>query len=719
MNPLFPFNSSSPNGSMMGMSTSPSAQLTMNMLGNLMQMQELGGSSQGQGQGQGQGAQGGGGGAYNPQLLLEQQFKLTQLQQLQQLQNQIFQQQVRKREQQQQQSFSGLPTPGEYDHISHYCPSTEIRPTQPPMEFVSPMNLMPSYMESQQQQQQHQHQQSSSSNHNQQQQHQNPYRTPSDPFTSPMLDGSHTPSHHSSHSQHLQHLNHGGNIHYDHTRSAPENIAFRTSAPDLDLDISPLTSPWLGAHGATRERERGSYSGGSNNGSNNGGNTSVNVGSKRVASSSGDEAPSRKKLQSPAIRASNPTLNHQKSYRGSKSTTSTPLLRGTRTRGGSVAGMVTVNASSNSSSNGMNMNMNMMGMNMDVVHDTPSPVDLSMPPPAAPGMLHSNSGSTSHSSASHSGSSGMHTMMTSSGMNGMMMSPAMNLSAPAMSLTSSQMNPHLMPVTPASIMNLGRLGINSGLSRVGAGKEREQGDAESMKEKEKERAEKEAAKEKKKPKITTDVKTRAGKKSAGVGTSAGPSPSLKAILPGPTPLSPALTPSLPGPVMAVRKTSHKAAEQKRRDSLKSTFDDLRGLLPPIPLPGDDVEVPILPGALPPRGPPKAGGEGPNKGVSKLQLLICGNDYIRTLKGRVERRDEEIAKLRREVGRLRVVVERQKEKGMEGVAEDEETDGNEEAKEGDEEEIELEKDLDAVEALRPALGRVGMGEGDDGDEEGDE
>lgn len=31
---------------------------------------------------------------YNPQLLLEQQFKLTQLQQLQQLQNQIFQQQV-------------------------------------------------------------------------------------------------------------------------------------------------------------------------------------------------------------------------------------------------------------------------------------------------------------------------------------------------------------------------------------------------------------------------------------------------------------------------------------------------------------------------------------------------------------------------------------------------------------------------------------------------
>lgn len=34
--------------------------------------------------------------SYNPHMMLEQQFKLTQLQQLQQLQNQIFQQQVSK-----------------------------------------------------------------------------------------------------------------------------------------------------------------------------------------------------------------------------------------------------------------------------------------------------------------------------------------------------------------------------------------------------------------------------------------------------------------------------------------------------------------------------------------------------------------------------------------------------------------------------------------------
>ncbi|KAF8327304.1 hypothetical protein F5887DRAFT_1191223, partial [Amanita rubescens] len=65
--------------------------------------------------------------------------------------------------------------------------------------------------------------------------------------------------------------------------------------------------------------------------------------------------------------------------------------------------------------------------------------------------------------------------------------------------------------------------------------------------------------------------------------------------------------------------------------------------------------PLLPGALPPRGPPKAGGEGPNKGVSKLQLLICGNEFIKTLKGRVERRDDEIARLRQEVKKLRELL----------------------------------------------------------------
>lgn len=110
--------------------------------------------------------------------------------------------------------------------------------------------------------------------------------------------------------------------------------------------------------------------------------------------------------------------------------------------------------------------------------------------------------------------------------------------------------------------------------------------------------------------------------------------------------------SLPSPVL--RKTSHKAAEQKRRDSLKTTFDDLRTLLPPIPLPSEDgyPDEPVLPGAMPPRGPPRGNTEGPNRGISKLQLLRCGNDYIHLLKDRIARRDDEIALLRSEVRRLR-------------------------------------------------------------------
>lgn len=110
---------------------------------------------------------------------------------------------------------------------------------------------------------------------------------------------------------------------------------------------------------------------------------------------------------------------------------------------------------------------------------------------------------------------------------------------------------------------------------------------------------------------------------------------------------------------------------------------------------------MLPGALPPRGPPKAGGEGPNKAVSKLQLLICGNDYIRQLKGRVERRDEEIGRLRGEVRRVRDVV-----RGLGG--------------EVDEGEFELERDLDLGEVISLARGESVVPEGDeDGEEDGED
>jgi Helix-loop-helix DNA-binding domain len=104
----------------------------------------------------------------------------------------------------------------------------------------------------------------------------------------------------------------------------------------------------------------------------------------------------------------------------------------------------------------------------------------------------------------------------------------------------------------------------------------------------------------------------------------------------------------------LRKSSHKAAEQKRRDSLKTTFDDLRTLLPPIPLPTEEgyPDEPILPGAMPPRGPPRGNAGGPNRGISKLQLLRCGNDYIRILNEKISRRDNEISLLRSEIRRLR-------------------------------------------------------------------
>ena len=105
--------------------------------------------------------------------------------------------------------------------------------------------------------------------------------------------------------------------------------------------------------------------------------------------------------------------------------------------------------------------------------------------------------------------------------------------------------------------------------------------------------------------------------------------------------------------------------------------------------------------MPPRGPPKGNADGPNRGVSKLQLLRCGNDYIRRLKGRVERRDEEIEKLRREIARLRVAA------GVEAVQEDEEF-------------VDLERDLDADEASLGPLGRsAALMDDEGGDEEGAE
>ncbi|WVW83438.1 hypothetical protein I302_105459 [Kwoniella bestiolae CBS 10118] len=106
-----------------------------------------------------------------------------------------------------------------------------------------------------------------------------------------------------------------------------------------------------------------------------------------------------------------------------------------------------------------------------------------------------------------------------------------------------------------------------------------------------------------------------------------------------------------------RKTSHKAAEQKRRDSLKAGFDELRLLLPPINVEALDPESgEPIPGSSAPRLLPKSSlvpDDNPNRGVSKVALLRFGNEYIERLKERVDRRDDYIERLREEVRKLRV------------------------------------------------------------------
>ena len=106
-----------------------------------------------------------------------------------------------------------------------------------------------------------------------------------------------------------------------------------------------------------------------------------------------------------------------------------------------------------------------------------------------------------------------------------------------------------------------------------------------------------------------------------------------------------------------RRTSHKAAEQKRRDSLKAGFDELRLLLPPINTEALDPESgEPIPGSSAPRLLPKSSlvpDDAPNRGVSKVALLKFSNEYIEKLHGKVDKRDTFIEKLREEVRRLRV------------------------------------------------------------------
>ena len=180
-------------------------------------------------------------------------------------------------------------------------------------------------------------------------------------------------------------------------RSAPANLAFNTTPPlplsspgELDLDLSPL-SPWMDAYRPDSSQQRRS---------------------KRTASPHEEEQAKLARQRPPPSPRVHPTPNSTKrASRGTKSASSTPLLRSTRTGARKSCG------------------------GGEAPGDTPSPVDLSMPPPVAP------------ASQTDFGSP-----------------PKTNMVVASTSPTSAGNVHNITPVTPASIMNLGGLGMNSGLS---------------------------------------------------------------------------------------------------------------------------------------------------------------------------------------------------------------------------------------------------------------
>jgi hypothetical protein len=109
--------------------------------------------------------------------------------------------------------------------------------------------------------------------------------------------------------------------------------------------------------------------------------------------------------------------------------------------------------------------------------------------------------------------------------------------------------------------------------------------------------------------------------------------------------------------LETKKSSHKAAEQKRRDSLKAGFDELRLLLPPINTEALDPETgEPIPGSSAPRLLPKSSlvpDDNPNKGVSKVALLKYSNEYIERMQAKLERRNNYIDLLKDAIQAIRL------------------------------------------------------------------
>ncbi|KAG8832865.1 hypothetical protein FRC17_000483 [Serendipita sp. 399] len=306
--------------------------------------------------------------------------------------------------------------------------------------------------------------------------------------------------------------------------------------------------------------------------------------------------------------------------------------------------------------------------------DTPSPIDLSMPPPAAPmnqgpsghagylspHMPHSRSHSHSHMTGPHSNDGDTIMPLT---IDGSRLSSARGSSGPSTAQASTNVSPDLLPATPAGMMNMGHLALPQGLIPPSMHQSATKPHAEES------QTPQRRAKANRSRGVSMSAAATAAASASVTATDASMTGSTGSSKPKRAAASAAAASNraaasatsgrsgFGGPKV---KSTHKDAEQKRRDSLKTSFDELRILLPPIPLSasglgGEDSDDPPLPGAMPPRGPPRGDGDGPNKGVSKLVLLRCGNEFIRDLLGKVERRDDEIHKLRKEIRALRAAV----------------------------------------------------------------
>ncbi|GAA5982004.1 hypothetical protein JCM10908_004700 [Rhodotorula pacifica] len=112
-----------------------------------------------------------------------------------------------------------------------------------------------------------------------------------------------------------------------------------------------------------------------------------------------------------------------------------------------------------------------------------------------------------------------------------------------------------------------------------------------------------------------------------------------------------------------RRSSHKVAEQKRRDSLKLCFDELRRILPPILPYTDEQDRRPGDGNVGGQRHGEIDPDNPNKGVSKVALLRRSNEYLGILRERIDRRDRAISSLRSQITQLREHF------GMEELGED--------------------------------------------------